>query len=58
MDVAVELAQRFLAVLRGGNRHSGFFEREAHDVTDMRVVIDDENGMSHCRTSLRRRSKG
>ena len=49
VDFAVELAQRLLAVLRGGNRHSGFFKREAHDVTDMRVVIDDENGMSHVR---------
>ena len=49
VDVAVELAQRLLAVLRDGNRHSGLLERKAHDVTDMRVIVDDENGMSHVR---------
>ena len=47
VDVAVELAQRLLAVLRDRDRHAGLFEREAHDVADMRVIIDDENGMSH-----------
>ncbi len=47
MDVAVELPQRLLAVLGGGNQHARFFEREAHDVTDMRVIINNENGMSH-----------
>ncbi len=49
VDVAVELAQRLLAVLRDGDRHAGLFEREADDVADMRVIVDDENGMSHVR---------
>jgi len=47
VNLVVELAQRVLAVLCGGNHHAGFFKREAHDVTDMRVIINDENGMSH-----------
>ena len=49
VDIAVELAQRLLAVLRDRDRHSRFLERKAHDVTDMRVIVDDENGMSHVR---------
>ena len=49
VDVAVEPGQRLLAVLRNGNRHAGLLECEAHDVADMVVVVDDENGMSHVR---------
>ena len=52
VDAAVEQPQRFLAVLRGGDRHAGLFEREADDVADMRIVVDDENGMQPCRASL------
>jgi hypothetical protein len=52
VDVAIELAQRLLAVLCGGNQHARFFEREAHDVTNMRVVINNENGMSHVHQPL------
>ncbi len=47
MDVAVELPQRLLAVLGGGNQHARLFEREAYDIADMRVIVDDQNGMSH-----------
>jgi len=49
VDGAVELAQRVLAVLRRGNQHPRFFKCEADDVTNMRVIVNDENGMSHVR---------
>ena len=52
MDFLVELAQRLLAVLRGRNHHAGFFKRETHDVTDMRVIVDDKNAMSHVHQPL------
>ena len=49
VDIAVEAGQRLPAVLRNGNRHAALLEREADDVADMGVVVDDENGMSHGR---------
>jgi hypothetical protein len=49
VDIAVELAQRLLAVLRGGNQHPRLFKRKAHHVANMRVIINDQNGMSHVR---------
>jgi hypothetical protein len=58
VDVAVEPGQRLLAVLRDRNHHSALLERKAHDVTDMRVIVDDENGMSHVCASLCRFCQG
>jgi hypothetical protein len=52
MNAAVEQPQRLLAVLRRRDRHAGLLEREADDVTDMRVVVDDKNRMGHLRASL------
>jgi len=52
VDVAVEAGQRLLAVLGNGNRHPRLLEREADDVSDMRVVVDDEDGVGHVRASL------
>ena len=49
VDVAIEAGQRLLAVLRNGNRHAGLLECEADHVADMRVVVDQEYGMSHVR---------
>jgi len=49
VNVAVEPGQRLLAVLRNGNRHAGLLEREADDVANMWVVVDQENGVSHVR---------
>ena len=49
VDVAVELAQRLLAILRDRNIHAGFLEGKAHDIPDMRVIVDDKNGRRHMR---------
>jgi hypothetical protein len=47
VNAAVEQPQRFLAVLRSGDRHAALFESESDDVADMRIVVDHENGMRH-----------
>ena len=41
--IAGEAGQRLLAVARLEHGHAGFFERDADDLADMKVIVDDKD---------------
>jgi hypothetical protein len=49
--VAAETAQRLLAVARLGHGHAGLHERDANDLADVEIIVDDEDAVRH--SSLR-----